>query len=772
MLSGTIAWLLGIVSAYTIPQLSNGIWVFLPLCVVVSLWQRPISRLFIVFCCGFFWAYLQASYHFSQIIPMYLEGEDLVVEGRVCSLVRKHNQYQQFRFCIQSVQDVGKKIGWKGETRLRCYRCSLTFEPGEQWRIHVRLKQPRGLINPGTFNYEAWLHAQGIVATGYVRNAETSQLIGQPNFVSLFLRLRSELAQAITDQVTDATTAGFFTALAIGTRDGISAQQYQRLIQSGTLHLIVISGLHIGLVVGISFWLVQKIWWLFPWLIERIQPTRAAALVSLFVAAIYLAMAGFSVPTQRAFISCAVMMGALFLRREVSVWRVLALALLSVTWFDPASVCSQGFWLSFGAVAIIFRIVAPSVHTTEPTWRKLLKVQFLLNLGLVPLQVYFFSQLSLVAPLANLVAVPLLGFVVVPSVLASSLLLLIYPPLAEWVVPLATISIRVLVWLIEQAAQLDLVVSLPKPHLVLVFVGAVGVLWCLLPRGFPARWLGLVLLVPLFVGSAPLVRHGDFRFILFDVGQGLAAGVRTKNHFLVFDAGPGFPSGFNTGRAVIAPYMRAQGISVVDRLIISHGDNDHIGGLLGLLSSVVVTEVLTSVPGEVPAAMVRPCQLGTRWQWDGVEFEFLHPKSATSISHNNYSCVLRVQNQAGSLLLTGDIEKKAEHELVQRFGDRLHADVLVVAHHGSATSSIPSFVDAVAPRFALIPLGYRNRFGFPKATVLQTLRDHNASVIDTAQSGAIEFYFTSAQGIVGPEIQRSRNVLLDSWLVNLMKGGK
>jgi competence protein ComEC len=378
-------------------------------------------------------------------------------------------------------------------------------------------------------------------------------------------------------------------------------------------------------------------------------------------------------------------------------------------------------------------------------WRRLSqwgRVQWLAAVGLLPLLLLLFQKASLVAPLANLIAVPWVSLLTVPLTLLGSLTLWLVPTLGEGLLQLALWTLHGLWWLLQGLADWPLAQwGQAAPPAWALAAAVLGLLWLLAPRGVPARWLGAVWLLPLFLLPTAAVPPGQARVALLDVGQGLAAVVRTQHHALVFDTGPRFASGFNTGEAVVGPYLRARGVRQVDTLVVSHGDNDHIGGVEGLLATVPVVHLLSSVPDKLAPRQAQDCRAGQHWQWDGVSFDMLNPPAAAPSGgrrENNRSCVLRVQARGQRLLLTGDIEAGAERALIRRLGGELAAEVLVVPHHGSKTSSTAAFVEAVSPRLALFPVGYRNRYGFPKAAVVERYRQRGVQLWDSASNGAIE----------------------------------
>jgi competence protein ComEC len=426
---------------------------------------------------------------------------------------------------------------------------------------------------------------------------------------------------------------------------------------------------------------------------------------------------------------------ALVWRRGLRPGQSLCLALLAVLALDPLSVLDAGFWLSFAAVALL--VLFLSGQDGRGYWRGLLRVQWVLGLGMFPLVLGLFQEASLIAPLTNLFAVPWIGLAVVPPALLAVLLSLVSTDLAALLWRLADSLLQPLWYLLEAGSAMPFsswYQHLPGP--LLLIWGFHGLLLLLAVRLWSLRLLGILLLLPLVLDRGPAPAPGSAWFSLLDVGQGLAAVVRTHRHLLVYDTGARYPSGFNAGDAVLVPMLRARGIRAVDRLVISHGDNDHIGGAEALAAQFPVYSIRTPEPERIRWARGRRCARGERWNWDGVTFSFLYPDE-TGLRGNDSSCVLRVQAGEHVLLLPGDIEARSERRLLAT-GDDLEAAVLVAPHHGSLTSSTPPFIAAVRPRWVLFPVGYRNRWNFPRPEVVMRYEARGISRLDTARHGAID----------------------------------
>lgn len=721
---------------------------------------------------GFFWASIVAHYLLAGALPTELEGQDVVVEGFVASLPEQKGRRLRFQFEPQSLHWQNEPQAVPGKLLLSWYPRKgykiPTLHVGERWRLQVRLKRPHGFSNPGGFDYEAWLFQQGIRAKGYVRlvkttdaprlNQKLNQRLAPAGSRYRVDQLRETLRRQILSKLDNHPLRGIVLALAIGDRQQITPAQWEVLTRTGTNHLVAISGLHVGLVAGFAFFLMRRLWRCSARAVTYWPANKAGAVAALLAATVYAALAGFSVPTQRALIMVTVVMLAVIVQRHTRPSSLLALALLLVLTIDPLAVMTAGLWLSFAAVAVILYGMSGRLAMRSLWWRWG-RVQWLVAVGLFPALLLLFQQASLAAPLANLLAVPWVSLLTVPLTLLGSIALAISPALGEWLLGLSTLSLDALWYWLVWLAQWDLAAwQQMSPPLWAMPVALIGIVWLLAPRGVPTRWVGVAGLLPLLFISPALIPEGQARFTLLDVGQGLAAVVQTRNHVLVFDAGPRFSSGFNTGEAVIAPYLRVQGRWQIDTLLVSHGDNDHIGGVAGLRADMPVGQVLSSVPQQIDGA--EPCLAGQHWQWDGVDFLILNPGERVYVGgreDNNRSCVLRVQAGRHSVLLSGDIERAAESMLAKSLGRKLASDVLVVPHHGSRTSSSLEFLDAVSPTLALFPVGYRNRYGFPKAQIVRRYAERQVRLFDTAQHGAIELQLGSEAGLAAVRTYRQQS---------------
>ncbi len=737
-----ISFVLGVVALHACRVLPDISW-FLLLLPAMLLMRWRVARPLTMFICGFFWAAWQAQLLMQTALERGLEGKTVQVEGIVQTQPQRvSKRLQRFRFAIERLDSGDGWTAFNGMARLNWYAESAAPLAGERWRLAVRLKQPHGFSNPGGFDYEGWLFQQRIRVAGYVRTDPGNRRIAAGS-ISGIDALRNRLLRAF-DNMRPRASLALIQALTIGERSDISGQQWSTLNATGTTHLMAISGLHISLVAGLVFALVRAGWSRCGRFAAVLPASRAAALLAIGAALCYAYLSGFGIPARRALVMVTIFMLALLTNRNAPFLRVIGIAALVTLLIDPLSVLSVGWWLSFWAVLLIAWMNSGRCGQAGFVRRWVL-MHVVLALGMLPLLLVFFKQASLIAPLANMIAVPLVGLLVVPLALFAVLLFIFTEPLGIGLLEVAAALIEVFWPALQWLASLqhaEWTQHQPQGWTLLPAISGMALL--LMPRGIPGRAAGLVLLLPLLLVRPAQPGQGEVRITLLDVGQGLAAVVQTASHVLVYDAGPRFSDSFDTGQAVVVPFLRREGVRQLDTLVVSHGDNDHIGGVASLLKAFPVRRILSSVPGQLPARRATFCRRGDQWQWDGVRFTVLHPAAQSAGSGNNGSCVLHIEAAGGGrLLLTGDIEQVAEQQLLREQRDRLGAEVLVVPHHGSNTSSSAAFIAAVAPSIALFPTGYLNRYRMPRPEVLARYQAAGVNYLETGRHGALTVRFSA-----------------------------
>lgn len=700
----------------------------------------------LIFFAGFFWAALVADSRLRESLPEPLEGVDQPLTGVIASLPQGFAQGTRFVFDVEhsAEEAVPSRLS------LNWYRGSAgealpVIHAGQRWRLMVRLKRPHGSYNPHGFDYEAWALERDIRAVGYVRDDAGNSLLDDfaPRPGYALERLRERVRENLGSALADAPYAGVLIALAIGDQRAIPKAQWQVFNRTGVNHLMSISGLHVTMISGLVFACAYWLWLRLPRLRLKLPAIKAAAIAGAIAAISYAALAGFAVPAQRTVYMLLAVAAALILDRARSAAAVLAIALAAVVILDPWAVLSAGFWLSFGAVALIMYVTVSRLRA--PHWlMSWTRMQWAITLGLIPLMLALFQQTSIVSPLANAIAIPLVSLIVVPLTLLATI-----PALDFLLIPAHAAMALCMVVLEFLSTAPEAVWQQHAPPAWALAVALIGALWLLAPRGTPGRLIGVAGFIPLFMSIPNAPASGAFSLSVLDVGQ-LAVVARTRNHTLLYDAGPDYSADRDAGESVVVPYLRGAGISRLDRLVVSHDDSDHSGGADSVLQAMPVEELTSSLfNSHFIAAQVErkaQCHAGQSWEWDGVRFEVLHPAAASyadfRLKDNARGCVLKIASPAGSVLLTADIEQAQELELMARAVGALRATVLIAPHHGSKSSSSGAFVREVNPAFVIFSSGYRNRFDHPRPEVVERYRSIGSEVLRTDRDGAllVEFF--------------------------------
>jgi len=690
--------------------------------------------LFILLGCS--WSVSSFEQHRSRQISPDHELKNILLEGEVLGLPKVRGRDSSFIFrVINSPQNELRK----GDLiKLNCYRCSWAFQPNDVWQLLVRLKQPHGYASWGAFDYEKYLFHQRVVAKGYIRVKEANNYLikaGDHGVDHFRLAIKEKLDGLDRDK-----SVGFamIKALAIGDKSSMTPEQRDVFQKTGVSHLMAISGLHVGLVFIVVYFLSGYILYPFSWLYCRIPRPHLSLFPALGAAFFYSALAGFSISTQRAFTMLCVYVVCRLLVRDVSLFKVLLVSVSIVLLLNPFSILDAGFWLSCGAVFVIAQLTIMQKNMS------LFKLQPKLWLGMLPMNVIFFGRVSFISPLVNLLAVPLFCVVLIPITLGAVLLFMLG---FEWFGGgLLVLVSYIYGWLYQGLvvlSNIDAATAFTMQwtwfHSLLLITAGVAYYYQL-----RMRFMFLALLfLSIFVSPMKVVRYfsdEEVLITLLDVGQGLSMVVHIASHdyTLVYDTGPRYASGFNLADSVLLPYLRSHGINRVNRLLISHADNDHIGGFYALKKGIEVGDVLSSRTDVLPESL--QCRAGQHWRVGEVEFDILSPQEATPIGSNNHSCVLRIEFSKTVFLISGDIEKQVERYLLAQAPSeraKLKADILLVPHQGSKTSSTPNFIDMVEPKLALLAAGYLNHYGHPHQSVSTRYHKRGIDLVSTIENGSI-----------------------------------
>jgi competence protein ComEC len=774
----------GIYSVSYFPYLPT-LWVLLVIFLIAVLLIFLRYYLVVAFLAGVLYGNIYGINIISAQLSEELNGKSFIVEGTVVDLP-KYKQYknkygydgkvvQKFHLKLHDVSAIdtnidsslvkpmiGKKVSLSWSSYKNISPQSLSdiplLKPGDDLQLKVKLKRPRGFVNPAGFDYHLYLLQQDIMATGYVRSSiYNKQFENRCHF--LFVDCwRGNLRQYILDNKEDNTQeslVGPLLGLLIGDKQLITQEQWLLLRNTGAIHLLAISGLHIGLAavigallgkffqrVGQLFWSCNRVSWLVP-------------VFSILCAALYSCLAGLSLPTLRAMVMIMTYHIFAIALRKISPWLLVNIALFVMALIDPLSVRSQGFWLSFLAVATLllsfrgyFLIRKPGLmrHSYRHI-KSLFEGQWALAIGLLLPSIFLVQGISIIAALANFIAVPLVSFVTVPLLFLGLLLLPISGGLSTQLFSIAEASLALLfkyLTYINELSTESSFINLSHPSYLAMACITICSIILLLPKGFIPRWLCLFCFLPVFFVNkkGPLLR-----VTFLDVGQGTAVVVETKKHQLVYDAGRQFSDTFNAGEHILAPYLFQESYNSINRLIVSHSDNDHSGGVAGLNSVVTINDIYA---GEPQKGNEIQCQQGQEWSWDGVSFSILWPSHAflngrdEQINSNNLSCVLSIGVGQKTLILAGDIEKLVETELLKEHSLSSNVDILLVPHHGSKTSSHSDWVKTLNPDYAVVTAGYLNSYGHPNNKVVKRYQESGSEIINTGVDGAVRFTLTSA----------------------------
>jgi len=797
-----LTFFLGAILSLFLPEVPAVFQLFLLFCIAIGCYCHKKLRLSSGLWFGALWLLSQAYLYQNQLpnalIALMQDKQSFVVEGEVLSIQvksatilakkQKPEAAKRFNFKVSKVNNIELtntfiiRLSWK--------KAIVAVEQGQVLSLNVKLKPVHGLSNVGSFNYVSWLKAHNISATGYVINPKNNKKITKDNkqyinqLVNEQTTIRQQLFHNYYSLSPEHELVPILMALSFGERSTLTANHWKVLQATGTSHLIAISGLHVGLLASGSFFMVMIIIKGMPlnnprW--QRLNARYLAITISLLFAVTYAYLAGFSLPTQRALLMLLLYWSSRLLGINFSVKRLLLITVFILVIITPFSIFTVSFWLSFYAVVIIFlslwrfRFYLNKGNKVVRFFKGLLIIQVALTLMLLPVSAVFFQKISLVSLVANIVAVPWMSLVSIPCSLLSVLLMPFSEQIAQWFMML---SLQSLTWLWQYLTMLselsfaDITLSWNQQTLLMCSGIIVFCMVYLLPFKQTRVVIGSVTFILILLSLSfiylntefsavaherniekPLYRGpAQWQVVFFDVGQGLSVLIKQNGHGILYDTGAAYPSGFNMSEAVILPYLQYIGMNKLDKVIVSHSDNDHAGGLAMLENKIAIEEVVSN-DRSITNRSVFQCYRGKIFSWQGLTFEALSPsplsipmqttdlklseKQNVFKSKNDDSCVLLISDNAGNtLLLTGDISEKIEKRLLINY-PQLNVDILQVPHHGSKTSSSQLFLQQLAPQIALVSAGYLNRWRMPVKSVRQRYRDEKISLLNSAELGQV-----------------------------------
>ncbi len=711
-----MGFILGVSLIWWIPDLITA-W-FLSLffallaCLVIKLKQA--SKWLLSVSIGLCWVTLFSQLQVNQQLSKVLKSYQTTIQ--ISGLIKTKHARQQF-----TAKDLNTEqkwlVNWYKDTE-------SSWQSGDTLSVVLDIKPPSGTVNHEGFDRERWLFREGIDGVATLKSWQLiSQQTGHP--LDIINRWRMQTSRWIDERFSE-HHAVMIKALSIGDKSGFDREDYQRFQMTGTAHLVAISGLHIGIVAMVGHALGWLLFLFYPF--RRWPRPNIQALSAWLLAVVYACMAGLAIPTVRAIVMLSVYLWLRVIRRNAWPWDVWTFSLFLLLLFDPLMILDIGLALSFGAVAVLILLFQGKKKVSAQV--AFIKTQFGLLMGLMPFQIALYGSFQWITPLVNLLVIPLMTVAVVPLLFVLMTVHLVVDAELLWL----EMMLQWFLDLFDAILQFftgfhdTLSISMSMPASWQWFLLLVGLIGFLLSKAVPQRQLFLLMLIPAFW---PMVNRPDlaqFSLRFFDVGQGLSVWVRTKNHNMVYDVGAQYDSGFSWAEAVVLPELKSAGVVQLDALILSHRDNDHAGGMSSLIQGIDVVKIYGSDSGQTP------CVSGLSWEWDEVLFEVISPYNFQPYLGNDSSCVLKISSQDGAVLLTGDIETAVEYRLVENHVDEIKADVLLMPHHGSKTSSSEAFIKAVKPHWVINSSGKYNSFNHPHSDVVVR---YDSPIYDTQSLGQI-----------------------------------
>jgi len=769
MITNALALITGLLFAFFSSALNDPLWAsYLPITLAFS-FLVPRYRIILIVLSAYLWAGFYFQFAVNLKLNNSFDSQIVMLSGTIIDIPDIKPRSVRFMFKPDYIEGYNQRL--PNKIRLSWYHSDHLPEAGERWQFRAKLRRPSGFQNPAGFDYERWLLVKGIGATGYIKKSTKNQLLDVTPWWNINL-LRSKVAQSIDNKCEACDNQGLIKALTIGYRGDIQLNQKKILKDSGTAHLLAISGLHIGLISGLFYWLGRWLWQIY-FFRYRYNRLEFSAVLSFFTGLTYAALAGFSIPTLRALVMLGVIFLALKFRLQSNLLNSIATTVVLILVLNPLAIGSPSLWLSVGALLIISfaqyilgNASLDSQSNKSISWlRQLLLVQGIFTLMFIPMGIALFGQVNIAGYLANVVAIPVVSFTLLPLALIASFCASVNLPYGDWLLVTCdrgmTLLLRYLEWLLESGFEAVGTGYIPMPLLILSLLGLV---FLMMPRAISGKKIALIAILMPVIWRPERLEYGGYKMAVLDVGMGTSVIVKTQYHSLVYDFGPGNNAGYSAGSWVVKPYLQYFNMSLPDLMIISHVDQDHSGGFHTFKSDYNAETLISGTPDQVQKRFnldqpLRACHGVKPWRWDGVDFEFLaFPVKESIISlmddTNNRSCVLKIQG-THTVLLTGDIEAERESWLVSTNSHRLKSDVIVAPHHGSSTSSTSNFIRQVLPKAVIFTVGKDNRWNFPKPKVLERYKAIETRIYRTDSDGAVSFYSDSNDFVI--ESQRRRH---------------
>ncbi len=697
-----------------------------------------IKQIFLLgLCCGIAYCLWYAHHQLNWVLDNNIEGKPVILRGYIASIPASDLYGSHFLFLPKNINNniINNKfliqLNWQNKNNQK-----LTV--GDRWQWMAKLKKIHGTYNPGAFDYEAYAFENHIRARGTIVDFNAQKLHGIDRKY-LLDRFRQHLIEKINHVLQKSETSHWIIALITGERSNIPEEQWAILRNTGTNHLMAIAGLHIGCISGLAY-----LFWNFLWRrcgrVALFVPAQiSATLFATFVGLIYGALAGFSLPTMRACIMMIIVALTIFYRRNCSAIGIWSAALLLVLLINPLEILSESIWLSFSAVLMIIYSMQGRL-SPKGLWWHYGRLQWSISLSLIPLGIWLFHQYSFISFIANAIAIPVTAFLIVPLCLLGCVFLWINLHVAKLLLLFADKILHYLWHILVALSNLPYAHWNLAPMSIFAVMGAtIGIILLLAPAGTPGKLLGVCWILPLFLTLPHPVPNNTLKLTVLDVGQGLASVIQTAHHTLIYDTGPKLGSRADAGENIVTPFLETLHIKKIDMMIISHGDNDHSGGAQAIAAHYPIQIIKTSDLQRVKLPNTSLCLRGESWDWDGIHFSFIYPPTDKLNLDNDSSCVLQITDSDKKILLVGDIEKMPENYLLTEEGDHLQSNILIAPHHGSKTSGVKKFIEAVQPQYTIFAVGYRNRFHFPNPAVVELYKTMGSQTFETMATGALTF---------------------------------